>query len=136
MVVLDTNVLSALMNVRPEARVLAWLDRQVNMAVWTSVVSIFELRRGVDGMPEGRKRRDLQVRMERILEDVLADRILPVDRESADVAGQLWAQRIRRGVPVSVEDTLIAGVVLARGATLATRNTRHFPEVPVVNPWD
>lgn len=136
MVVLDTNVLSALMSVRPEVRVLAWLDRQVNMAVWTSVVSIFELRRGVNSMPEGRKRDDLLMRMERILEDVLADRILPVDREAADVAGQLWGQRIRRGEPVSVEDTLIAGIVLAHGATLATRNTRHFAEVQVVNPWD
>ena len=136
MIVLDTNVLSTLMSQAPEPRVLAWLDRQASATVWTTSVTIFELQRGVAGMPEGRKRRDLMERMERVLASVLAARVLPLDEEAGHEAGQLWMRRVRRGAAVSVEDTLIAGIVLVRGARLATRNVRHFPDVSVVNPWE
>ena len=135
MIVLDTNVLSALMRVAPEARVLAWLDEQVPDAVWTTAVTIYELQRGLELMPEGRKRRALTERMVSVLERVLRSRILPLDAEAGRVAGSLSAQRAARGGVMSAEDTLISGIVVARGATLATRNVRHFPDVPVVNPW-
>ena len=68
----------------------------------------------------------------------LQNRVLPFDRIAADAAGRLLAARRRQGFTDEFRDTQIAGIVLARGATLATRNVRHFRGLgaAVVNPWE
>jgi predicted nucleic acid-binding protein len=67
----------------------------------------------------------------------LAQRVVVFDNRAAQAAAQLAAQRKARGRPVDIRDTFIAGIAMAQGATLATRNTRHFDDlpIPVVNPW-
>ncbi len=67
----------------------------------------------------------------------LANRVVVFDVRAAHLAAQLAAERKNRGRPVDMRDTLIAGIALARGATLATRNTRHFEDLPilVIKPW-
>jgi predicted nucleic acid-binding protein len=73
----------------------------------------------------------------RLLEDDLENRVLDFDMAAADSAASLAAERQRAGRPADMRDTQIAGIALARHATLATRNMRHFAElkVPVVDPW-
>lgn len=137
MIILDTNVLSALMRARPEARVAAWLDRQPGQSVWITAITVFEARFGIALLAPGRRRREIEDAFAKVLREDLEERVLDFDAASADRAGALAAQRRRSGRPVDFRDVQIAGIALARRATLATRNVRHFEElsVPVVNPW-
>ena len=137
MIVLDTNVLSALMRTNPEMVVVAWLDRQPADSVWLTSITVFEARFGLALLPKGRRRSGLERAFDRVLTDDLSNRILALDEMAATTAAQLAADRQRSGRPVDLRDTLIAGIAQSRRATIATRNARHFEglDVPVVDPW-
>ena len=137
MIVLDTNVLSALMRVDPDVTVVDWLDRQPADSVWLSSITVFEARFGLALLPKGRRRVALQLAFERVLAEDLANRVLDFDSMAAATAAQLAADQQRTGRSVDLRDTMIAGIALARRATIATRNTKHFEglDVPVVDPW-
>ena len=138
MIVLDTNVLSALMRQTPEAPVVAWLDRQPAESVWITSITLFEARLGLALLPKGRRRQTLEAAFAQLLEHDLENRVLDFDSAAATEAALLAAQRQKTGRPVDMRDTQIAGIALARRATLATRNVRHFQDlnVPVVDPWE
>lgn len=138
MIVLDTNVLSALMRKQPDAAVVVWLDRQPAESVWVTSITVFEARYGLALLPAGRRRKALEALFARLIEDDLEHRVLTFDHTAAVEAARLAAERKTRGQPVDMRDTFIAGIVIARQATLATRNVRHFADasVPVLNPWD
>lgn len=137
MIVLDTNVLSALMRTEPDSAVLGWLDQQVPDAVWTKAVTVFEKHIGLGLLPAGRRRRALETAFERLLAENLQHRILGSDTSAAVQAARLAAVRQKAGRTVDLRDTQIAGIVSARQATLATRNLRHFADldVAVIDPW-
>lgn len=137
MIILDTNVLSALMQQQPDVQVVAWLDNQPAESIWISSITLFEARYGLALLAPGQRKSLLQERFDQFLQDDLDNRVLLFDANAATRAAQLAAQRKARGRPVDMRDTFIAGIALARLATLATRNTRHFDDlpVPVVNPW-
>jgi predicted nucleic acid-binding protein len=137
MIILDTNVLSALMRTSADATVVTWLDRQPSDSIWLTSITVFEARFGLALLPRGRRRTSLERAFARVLAEDLANRILDVDAEAAGAAADLAAARRRAGRVVDLRDTLIAGIALARRATVATRNVRHFDglDVPVVNPW-
>ena len=137
MIVLDTVVLSALMQQQPDAQVVAWLDRQASESIWISIVTLFEARYGLALLASGRRKKLLLERFDQFLQDDLENRVLSFDTQAANLAAQLAAERKACGRPVDMRDTFIAGIAMARRATLATRNTRHFDDlpVPVVNPW-
>ena len=137
MIILDTNVLSALMQQQPDVQVVAWLDNQPAESIWISSITLFEARYGLALLAPGQRKSLLQERFDQLLQDDLDNRVLLFDTNAATRAAQLAAQRKARGRPVDMRDTFIAGIALARLATLATRDTRHFDDlpVPVVNPW-
>lgn len=137
MIILDTNVLSALMRTSPDVAVVAWLDRQPAESIWITSLTVFEARFGLALLPSSRKRLALERAFETVLEEDLANRILDFDAEAAAAAARLAAQRRRAGRTADFRDTLIAGIAQARRATIATRNTKHFEglDVPVVDPW-
>lgn len=136
MIVLDTNVLSALMRQTPDTKVIAWLDKQSRTSVWTTSVTMLEIRFGLQIMATGQRRSRLLEAFEALLEK-MGHRVAPFDDEAAAQAADLMASRQRKGRPVELRDTMISGIVSARHATLATRNLVHFEDlsVPVVNPW-
>ncbi len=138
MIVLDTNVLSALMRQTPEVSVVAWLDHQPAESVWITSITLFEARLGLALLPKGRRRQMLEAAFDRLLEDDLENRVLDFDGAAATEAALLAAARQKAGRPVDMRDTQIAGIALARRATIATRNVRHFQDlnVPVVDPWE
>jgi len=134
--ILDSNILSALMQPIPEVAVVSWLDSQARRSLWTTTVNVFEIRFGLKSMPADRRQALLIENFELILEQ-LEDRVAAFDLAAAHEAGELMAARLRRGRPVEIRDTMIAGIALAHNASLATRNTRDFEDsrVPLVNPW-
>ena len=136
MIVLDTNVVSALMRQAPDADVIAWLDAQPRTSIWTTSVTILEIRFGLQIMAMGRRQSLLMRAFEAML-DKMGQRIASFDAAAAAEAANLMAARQRRGQPGDLRDTMIAGIVLAHHATLATRNISHFADlsVPVIDPW-
>ncbi len=138
MILLDTNVLSALMRDEPDPVVMGWLNDQVPERVWTTVVTAFEVRFGLARLAEGRRRHALEQAFEALLREDLSGRVAPVDQAAAEAAGRLAAKREAAGRMVDVQDTLIGGIALARRAAVATRNVRHFADlgVDVLNPWE
>lgn len=138
MIMLDTNVLSGLMQQQPDPQVVAWLDGQSAESIWLNSVTLFEIRFGLALLAFGRRKKLLHERFEELLQDDLQNRVLLFDTNAAAQAAQLAADRKAGGRPVDMRDTFIAGIALAHNAILATRNTRHFSDlsVAVVNPWD
>jgi len=137
MIILDTNVLSALMRQKPEQPVVEWLDRQPWTSVWTTSITILEIRFGLPTLPLGKRRSNLIDTFETVILEKLEQRIAAFDHAAADEAAQVMADRRKRGRPGDLRDTMIAGIVLARGATLATGNVQHFSDLRlnIVNPW-
>ena len=137
MIVLDTNVLSALMRQRPEQAAVEWLDRQPCTSVWTTSITILEIRFGLQTLPLGKRRSYLIDAFEKVILEMLGQRIAAFDHAAADEAAAVMASRRKRGRPGDLRDTMIAGIVLAHGATLATRNVQHFSDLSldIVNPW-
>lgn len=136
MIILDTNVVSALMHEPPDSKVASWLDRQPEPSVWTTSITVFEVRFGLQIMPLGRRRSALEQTFELILEQI-DRRVAVFDFSSAGQAANLSALRKKQGRPGEFRDTMIAGIVLAHNASLATGNTAHFQDIKatVINPW-
>jgi predicted nucleic acid-binding protein len=137
-IILDTNVLSALMRKDPDDSVVGWLDRQPAESIWITTITLFESRFGLALLPAGRRRRLLAAAFDRLLVEDLENRVLDFDSAAANQAAALAAERQAAGRPVDMRDTQIAGIAAARRATIATRNVRHFEglRVAVVDPWD
>ena len=137
MIILDTNVLSALMRTRPDPLVVAWLDRQPPESIWITSITVFEAHLGLRLLPRGARQRTLEATFAQLVEEDLEGRVLDFDRAAAAAAASVAATRQKAGRPVDMRDTQIAGISLARHATLATRNVRHFADltVPIVDPW-
>ena len=136
MIILDTNVLGALMRPTPDTAVVRWLDRQPAESIWITSITLFEARFGLALLPSGRRQR-LESEFDRLLHEDLENRVLDFDGAAATEAATLAAVRQKSGRPVDMRDTQIAGIALARHATLATRNVRHFAdlELLIVDPW-
>ncbi|MBP7338714.1 PIN domain-containing protein [Niveispirillum sp.] len=138
MIVLDTNVLSALMAAKRNPGILAWADRFRVEDFWTTTITIFVLRHGIERVKDPVRRADLDAMYKRVILAMTGDRLLSIDEGAANAAAVLKARREKDGVVQEIRDTLIAGISVAHGATLATRNVRHFANagVPLVDPWD
>jgi toxin FitB len=136
-IVLDTNVVSALMRREVDPIVIAWLDDQPPESIWTTAVTVFEIAFGLQILVDGRRRRQLEEAFGRLLEDDFEGRIVPFEQTAAREAASITARRRQVGQPIEIRDAQIAGIVAARHATLATRNTRHFSNlgIPLVDPW-
>jgi toxin FitB len=135
MIVLDTNVLSEPLKLRPDERVLAWLASLEEEAAVTSI-SVGELLTGVRGLPVGRRREGLLEAIESTLR-TFAGSVLAYDETAARHYARLQESRRGAGRPLAVEDGMIAAICVARGTTLATRNTTDFAGLglDLVDPW-
>ena len=114
MIILDTNVLAALMRTVPEVSVVAWLDRQPAESVWITSITLFEARFGLALLPAGRRRQALEAAFARMLKDDLENRVLDFDSAAAIEAASLAATLQKNGRSVDMRRPL------ARRATLAT----------------
>ena len=137
MILLDTNVISAMTHSLVDPVLKRWLDQQFEEAVWTTSVTVFEIEFGLAVMPSGRKQIELRRSWDIVRVVELKERVVSFDDAAARAAAALAGSRKRLGTTMEIRDTQIAGIALAHGATLATRNMRHFRDLdtPVVDPW-
>ena len=137
MIILDTNVISALMRQNANPIVVEWLDSQPPESIWITAVTVFEVHFGVELLARGRRRRQLEDAFARALDDDFEGRILPFERSAAREAALIAARQRQGGRSIEIRDAQIAGIVAARRATLATRNTRHFADlgIALIDPW-
>ena len=134
---LDTNVVSEWVKPRPNGGVVSWLAEADEDRVFISVVTLAELRYGVELMATGNRRRRLEEWLEGELPLRFEGRVLSVDKAVADAWGQVVARREAAGRPIGAMDAVIAATVKVHGLTLITRNASDFePSVKaIVNPW-
>jgi predicted nucleic acid-binding protein len=137
MIILDTNVVSALMRDPPDPAIIAWLDRQPPTLLWVTAITVLENRFGIARMPAGGRRDALAEAFERVIADDLEGRVLAFDSAAAEPTAALMARRQAEGRAGELRDSMIAGIALARRATLATRNVKHFDDagLDIVDPW-
>ena len=135
MIVLDTNIVSALMAGGDE--IDPWLARVPRHEIYMTVMTRAEIRYGLARLPVGRRRSDLIARADALFHETW-DRILTFEARAADRYGELVASRQAIGRPLSVPDGIIASITWVHHAILATRNIRDFDEcgIEVVNPYE
>lgn len=131
---LDTNVVSEVARARPDKAVLAWFDAVPDQQLYLSVLSVGEIRKGVDKLPAGKRRTELVTWLEEALPAWFGPRLLPIDIAVAERWGRLLAAS-PRSLPAI--DSLLAATALTHNLSLVTRNVADFdvPGLEVVNPW-
>lgn len=134
---LDTNVISEPTKARPNAGVLAWLADVDEDHVFLSVVTITELRYGVERLATGKRRDHLDRWLRKDLNSRFDGRILPVDVEIAEMCGKIVARSESVGRPIEPRDAFIAATAVVHGMTLVTRNASDFEATVklIVSPW-
>jgi len=137
MIILDTNVLSAVMQKQPDTTIVSWLDGQPTESIWLTTITVFEVRFGIELLAPGRRRRRLEAAFEISLVEELGGRVLAFDQPAAEAAARIAAELRSSGRPPEIRDVAIAGIAAARSATLATGNIRHFENlgIPLIDPW-
>lgn len=130
-VLLDTNVISQLAKDEPHPAVLGWLVEAADEDMYLSVITVEEIREGIELMPAGKKKRRLdQWLSEEVLQDY-RDRILPVTLEIADLCGRILGGKETRGFHTETSDAYIAATARVHGLALATLNRKHFERLGV-----
>ena len=131
---LDTNVLSELRRKTPDARAVEWFSRRPASTLFLSVLTLGELRKGIEGVPDAERRMALTDWLETDLSVFFAGRILRVDSQVADRWGRLVAAA---GRPLPAIDSLLGATAAHHGLSMVTRNTRDFTNMglDVINPW-
>jgi len=136
MIVVDTNVVSELMRPSPSQSVRDWVQARPGRALYTSAITIAEVRYGIERLPDGRRKRLLNSVAAEVF-DRFAEQILPFDLAAAEQYALIVSRRDTLGMPIDGFDGQIAAICRARGMALATRNTVDFREtgVNVIDPW-
>lgn len=131
---LDTNVISELVRPKPAKAVLVWFENIPSEALHISVLTLGEIRKGVEQMPEGMRREKLRLWLDHDLTDWFSTRVLPVDVAVADRWGRLLGQV---GRPLPSIDSLLAATALHHELRLVTCNQKDFNYhgLEVINPW-
>lgn len=134
---LDTCLLSELVKPRPDPSVITWVSQQNESQLFLSVLTLGELRKGVERLKDGRKRVRLAQWLEGELKPRFAGRLLAVDEDVAEQWGIVSAQASARGLALPVMDGLISATALVHGLTVVTRNVSDIQAsgAQVFNPW-
>jgi hypothetical protein len=137
MILLDTNVISALMRPTIDAPVSAWLAAQPPATLYTASLCEAEIRYGIARLPAGQRRDRLQGAFAAFLAQGFAGHILVFDSACAAASAEIRVQREQAGRPIAFADAMIAGTAAAHGARVATRNGGDFAGCGITldNPW-
>lgn len=131
----DTNVFSEQLKPRPNASVIAWL-RENESEIFISVVTIAEIRRGIERLPEGKRKDNFSDWLSKISK-AMRGTILSYNRSVAHVWGQMQGNLDKQGVRLSAMDSILSATAIRYGLEVVTRNTKDFSNAPVrvLNPF-
>ena len=134
---LDTNVISELIRPKPDAKVVQWIGETDESILFLSVLTVGEIRDGIERLDVGRRRGRLESWLEIDLRARFRDRILPIDEAIAERWGALSEIAVAKGKPIPVIDGLLAATAIHHDLMLVTRNGSDVAGtgVPIVNPW-
>lgn len=137
MIILDTNVVFEPLKPAPSAAVLDWLDRQAPETLYLTAVSLAELLAGIEALPSGRPRLELEQAVARQIMPLFQGRILSFDARAAEAFGKVQAGARAVGNTIGFADGAIAAIATSQGFALATRNVRDFrgAGVELINSW-
>jgi toxin FitB len=132
---IDTNVISELVKKNPDEKVIKWFSSIPNEKLFISVITIGELRKGINQILEAQKKEKLRIWLEHELPEWFQERILAIDLAIADRWGRLLAQARR---PLPAIDSLIAATALHFDLSVVTRNVADFEytDLEIINPWE
>lgn len=139
MIILDTNVLSETQKASPDERVMTFLDRLDPSQTFITSITVAEMLFGIDILPDGKRKRELEDSAFDLFNRVFKGRVLPFDFDAASRYAIMAADARKLGHTVSLADGMIAGIARAKsGARVATRDTAPFKalHVSVINPWE
>jgi predicted nucleic acid-binding protein len=136
MIVVDTNVAAELMRPSPPELVRDWVISQAAGVLYTTAITVAEIRYGLDRLAGGRRKDRLQTAADEVF-TAFSDYVLPFDADAAVHYALVVTRRDDAGLPIDGFDAQIAAICRARGAALATRNAQDFLEtgVDVIDPW-
>jgi hypothetical protein len=134
---LDTNVVSEMVALKPSTHVMSRIGDLPHDALFTTTITEAEIFYGIERLPAGRRRNDLRAAMEGAFSQDFGGRVLSFDSRAARIYGRLLAERRSAGRPMSQSDVQIAAIALTHDAVLVTRNTRDFANsgIELLNPW-
>ena len=134
---LDTNVVSELVKFKPEPKVAAWMEATEESLLRLSVLTLGEIRKGIDSLSDRSRRTALESWLNHDLLIRFANRILDVDQAVADRWGRLFAKAMAAKQLLPMVDGLLAATAIHHNLTLVTRNTKDvsLTGVPIINPW-
>ena len=134
---LDTCVISELVAEQPNPAVVHWVDSIDENMLFLSAITIGEIKRGIEKLPDSSRKSALEDWLESDLLIRFRDKILSIDAAVMLVWGQLAADLEKQGKPMPAIDSLIAATCLQGKLDLVTRNESDFVHsgVSVINPW-
>jgi len=134
---LDTNVISELISKRSNKKVVEWLDRLDSNTIYLSVITIGEIRKGIEKLPPSKRKERIKEWLEGDLLLRFQGRILEITTEVMLIWGELTGRLEKEGRPITAIDSLIAAIVLQGNYRLVTRNEHDFQYtgVTIINPW-
>lgn len=137
MIILDTNVVSEMMQETLDANVQSWLNRQEAKSLFITTVTIMEIRFGILRLPDGQRKKGYTEVFNNVLRKAFDTRILELDTLAAEKAAGVAAETQARGMNLGTADTQIAGIALSKGMGVASRDEMPFVEagVQLINPW-
>lgn len=132
---IDTNVLSELRRKQADARVVAWMQARPRQSLYLSVLSLGEIRKGIEGVADAAFRQTLTDWLEVDLPNWFVGRLLDIDAQVADRWGRVQASA---GRTLPAIDGLLAATALQHDLTLVTRNTKDFAglNLRLIDPWE
>jgi predicted nucleic acid-binding protein len=137
-IVLDTNVLSELMNLQGSKKVKNWVATQPRENLFITTITQAEILYGIAILPDGKRSQALREAAQAMFTEDFAGKILPFEQKAAVCFAEIAANRKKIGRPISQADAQIAAICLANNAEIATRNVEDFIEcqINIINPWD
>jgi len=135
---LDTCVLSEYTRRKPNEKVIKWVENVEEEKVFISAITIGEIQRGIERLPESHRKTELQGWINNSLIERFGERILPLETQTLFLWGSLTARREASGQPLAVMDSLMAATALQNNLVVVTRNVSDFLPcgVQVINPWE
>jgi tRNA(fMet)-specific endonuclease VapC len=134
---LDTNIVSELISKKPNTKVLEFISSINENDVLLSVVTIGEIKSGIEKLEDSKRKEVLNTWLNEDLLNRFNNRLLTIDLDIMLVWGEIIQKNKKIGNPLPILDSLIGATCISNNLTLITRNESDFNtlDIKVINPF-